>query len=141
MRTNGVLGLCIAVMIAVSGCTSYQERPNGTFDVPRQIEARSWGNDQSAMFIDNCTKKVNQVSWSNWFAFSEFPIKHCNAITKYKFAASPGKPATILAATIMGASIGTGLALSGSTVNSTATGGSASAASASASHTIVRGHR
>ena len=118
--------ILVLMVISLMACTTAVKRPNGTYDVPRQIEQRSaWGTNQSAMFIDNCKTKVERITWSNPLGLAEY--EDCRAASKYTFASSPGQGGTILSGAMMAAGIGTGLALSGSTT--TAVGGAASSSS------------
>jgi hypothetical protein len=126
--------------VALVGCTTAVKRENGTYDVPRQLETRSsFGTNQSGMYIANCKEKVNQISWTNWLALSEYPEEKCKPITKYHFAQSAGQGGTIVSSIILSLGIGLGLAHSGDTT--TANGGAASSSSTSSSVARVGGRR
>jgi hypothetical protein len=134
------ISLSILALILFAGCTTAIKRENGTYDVPRQIETRSsFGTNQSGMYIANCREKVNKVSWTNWFALSEYPEEKCKPISNYHFAQSAGQGGTIVSSMILSLGIGLGLANSGSTT--TASGGAASSSSTSSAAARTGGRR
>ena len=103
----------IAVLTAVTlvGCTSVIQRPDGTWDVPAQVERRSvFGSNQSGLLIDSCKTEVFRWYWENTY-------KDCTEKVPYQFASSPGVGGPIVGGALTGMGIGLGLAHSGSSVS------------------------
>lgn len=103
----------ILLSVALVGCTSAIKRPDGTWDVPAQVERRSmFGSNQSGLLIDSCKKEVSRWYWENKY-------EDCTEKVGYQFASSPGVGGPIVSGMVMGLGFGLGLAHSGSVQNAT----------------------
>lgn len=101
-----IIGLLAVVFLV--GCTSVIKRPDGTWDVPAQVERRSvFGSNQSGVLVDSCKKEVVRWYWENRY-------EDCTEKIGYQFASSPGVGGPIVSGMVMGLGFGLGLAHGGS---------------------------
>lgn len=104
--------LLSVLAVSIVGCTSIVKRENGTFDVPRQVEARSlFGTNQAGMRIENCKQETFKLLLPNEYTQCETVVDYDHAI-----ASSQGQGGQIVSGALTGLGMGLGLAFSGDTV-------------------------
>lgn len=103
--------VCLALL---SGCITAKKELNGRYTKVAQVENRSlFGTNQGFARLERCDGPEKKVLW-----FSESDFTNCVYLThadqlEYEHGYSRGAGPEIVGAAIMGASLGTGAALSG----------------------------
>lgn len=137
MRSKSFLaawyGIALALLIA--GCTTVFQRADGTYDVPRAIEERSFfGTNAGFVKIEHCLTKVSKITWTNPLGLPDYI--DCHPQKDWQMTQSQGPGGPIIAGGLIGLGLGLGNAFG------PGGGNAASSSSANSNATLsIRGHR
>jgi hypothetical protein len=125
-----MLVLILGLFLILAGCITPHKEVNGQYTKPAKTEERSFfGTNHGFARLERCDGPTKEP----WLFWAEKDFKNCVLLTKAEQAEwegdqSRGAGPEVVGAVIIGASLGTGLAVSGGNAAANATSSSAAKA-------------